>query len=254
MIEHPVYIATVCLERNRWGSKQPSFKVSDWLDRFKTDGFDGIELWENHYLLADESERQTLAKRAWPVAVYNTYTGFTDDEADTANRSAAAEAIHKLEAHGVKYNIGRDKARLDEYRKNLLEWSRQLPAVTRLLCECHGGTAVEKVEDASAFFNDLDPERFGVIVHLTGDCPEIEKWLTALGDRLAHLHIQQRLPEHATPEGQRRLADCVGVLKEHGYTGSAAVEFTRGIGKDEQLENLYAHALDDLKAYREAWK
>lgn len=47
-----VLIGTILLEPNRWKpGKLPSFRVSQWLDRFADAGFAGVELWENHAAL-----------------------------------------------------------------------------------------------------------------------------------------------------------------------------------------------------------
>jgi hypothetical protein len=58
------------------------------------------------------------------------------------------------------------------------------------------------------------------------------------------LHVQLRNP--ATD-----LSACFGVLHTRGFTGSAAIEFTRGIGPAEQIETLYANARADLAYCRE---
>ena len=244
------YIGTVCLERNRWGSRQPSFRVSDWLPRFRADGFDGIELWENHFLAADEAEQARLVEAAAPVAIYNSYAGFTDDGAELREKAAAAA---RLRAGAVKYNLGADAARRDEYRRNLPAWAEQLPPACRLLCECHQGTVVERVEDAVAFFADLDPARFGVIVHVPGNSDGLEGWFSAFGARTAHLHVQMQSPETdpAVPANRERLAARFAAVKAYGFEGSATIEFTRGIGREEKIEALYANARRDLAYCRE---
>lgn len=250
---HPIYLASVCLERNRWGSKQPSFRVSEWLERIAADGFDGLELWENHYLLAEAEERDRLERSAGAAAVFNTYAGFSDSPSDLEHRLRAAEAIARLGTGAVKFNLGREPARLGEYRRHLLSWADQLPPHCRLLCECHPGSVLETCEAASDFLSELDPERFGVIVHLSGDADGPGRWLTAFGPRVRHLHLQCRKPEDASAEGRARLAAGVALLANHGFDGSASVEFTRGIGRDENIHALYAHALSDLRAYSQAW-
>ena len=54
--------ATVCMEKNRWSTRMPSFKVSEWIPRFKADGFDAVELWESHFLEADNDEQEALCR------------------------------------------------------------------------------------------------------------------------------------------------------------------------------------------------
>lgn len=246
-----IYIGTVCLERNRWGSRDPSFLVSEWLPRFKADGFDGIELWENHYLRADAAEQARLIASAAPVAVFNSYVGFAD--ADEAARAKAADAIVKLGASVVKYNLGADAVRLDEYRRNLLDWADALPPSCRLLCECHQGTVLEQLEAAKVFFVNLDPVRFGVIMHVAGDASQTEAWLEAFGARVQHLHVQMRGPDTdmTVPANRPPVDACFEVVKRHGFRGGVTIEFTRGIGRNEQIEALYANACVDRSYCRE---
>lgn len=246
------YIGTVSLERNRWGSREPSFKVSEWLHRFAADGFDGVELWENHYLAADDVEKAGLARESAAIAVFNSYAKFDDESSET--RAKAALAAAELDVAAVKYNLGGDRGKLDEYRRNLMEWAGLLPDSCRLLCECHQGTVLENVEDAVAFFADLDPVRFGVIVHVSGgEQGQLESWMKAVGARVQHLHVQMRGPESdpQNPAARKNLDVSFGLVKKHGFAGSVTMEFTRGIGKDEDIEVIYANVCRDLAYCRE---
>lgn len=240
-----IFIGTVCLERTRWGRREPSFQVSAWLARFAADGFDGIELWENHFLRADAAEQARLVDAAAPVAVYNSYAGFADGDAEA--RAKSADAIVKLRASAVKYNLGGDAARRDEYRRNLLVWAESLPPACRLLCECHQGSVLERVEDVAVFFADLDPVRFGIIVHVSGDAAGTARWLAAFGSRVQHLHVQMRGAETdpAAPLDRKPFDASFAIAKRHGFAGSMTIEFTRGIGKGEDIETLYANACED---------
>lgn len=246
-----LYISTVCLERNRWGSRVPSYAVSEWLPRFTADGFEGVELWENHYVAADEAERDRLDKAAPPLSVYNSYVKF--DDASAPLREQAAAIITRLGAKAVKYNLGGDRAELATYRRNLMAWSEQLPATCRLLCECHPGTVLERLEDAVAFFDELDLARFGVIAHVSGAAEQVEPWLVAFAGRVQHVHLQMRGADTdpAVPANRDPYDACFDVLTKHGFTGSVAVEFTRGIGREENIETLYANACTDLAYCRE---
>jgi sugar phosphate isomerase/epimerase len=233
----PIYMSTVALDPTRWGRREPSFDVSEWLPRFEADGFDGVELWEYHYQLADPTEQARLAAAAESIFVYK-----------------AAEAIRQLCPTAVKYNLGGDADRLDEYRRNLLAWADILPASCRLLCECHPGTVLEELDRAVAFFTDLDPARFGVIAHLSGDAAETAAWFSAFNGRVQHLHIQMRGPESdpTEPANREPFDACFDVVKGHGFAGSVAIEFSRGIGRDEDIENIYKNACVDMAYCRTA--
>jgi len=252
----PIYLATVCLDPNRWGSRQPSLNVSDWLERIVADGFAGVELWEYHFTRADEQERARLMQMADHIPLYNTYAGFTSGPEDCQKRDAAADAIEKLGCSGVKYNVGGDADSIVEYREMLLTWDKQVPESCRLLCECHPGTVLEEPDAAAEFFEGLDPQRFGIIAHLMGNADALDAWLTTHGDRLQHLHLQHRDEESDPTEapGREKMAACVEVLKKHNYAGSASIEFTRGMGREEQIKTVYANALADRAALLELWQ
>ena len=50
-----IYIGTILLEVNRWtAGKEPSYLVSEWVERFAEAGFDGMELWQFHAPPDDE--------------------------------------------------------------------------------------------------------------------------------------------------------------------------------------------------------
>lgn len=83
---HPVYLGSILLEPNRWPDRPeatysrlrqltriaqgpPFIQVSNWLQRAKADGFDGVELWENHALLCSDAEFAKLCQPALPMAV-----------------------------------------------------------------------------------------------------------------------------------------------------------------------------------------
>ena len=87
-----IYLGSICLEPNRWSpGKLPSYRVSDWLQRIDGAGFDGIELWENHFLLADATEKSALAAAA-PLAIYNSYALPDSGSAEARAASASPSA------------------------------------------------------------------------------------------------------------------------------------------------------------------
>ncbi len=245
-----VYIATVCLERTRWGKREPSYSVSEWLPRFQHDGFDGIELWSYHYSRAEHEEQERLHESA-PIAIYNSYVAFTDE--DAAEREQEAEAITRLGAKAVKFNVGRDPAFLSQYKKNLLRWADALPTACKLLCECHPGTPLETPDAAAAFHADLPSDRFGIIVHIGNtELDELTEWGDTFGDRVWHLHVQFRTPNRdpSDPTCRAQLDKLFAAVRESGFNGSATMEFTRGIGRDEDIETIYKNACSDMRYIR----
>ena len=246
-----IFIGTILLEKNRWAKgKQPSYAVREWLPRFERDGFDGLELWENHVLLGPPEEAQALERGKVPVAVYNTYVGF-DDKGEDARRRAA-EMAARLKAKAVKYNVGPDKAKLAEYIKNVKAWAELLPGDCRLLCECHAGTVMEEPEQAAAVFAELrDEQRHQAIVHPFSESPEsLRRWFRALGPRrITHAHVQYRESRkfRRLSRDAPRNKEIMAVLKDSGFRGSYTLEFTEGTSAPggEDIEALYRAALDD---------
>ena len=249
-----VYIGTILLEKNRWATpKTPSYRVSEWLDRFAAAGFDGMELWEYHATRCGDDELAALAASPVPVAVFNTYCGFEDDA--RAGRLRAAELTRRLGAGGVKFNVGKDPARRGEYLHNLRAWAEMLPDRCRVLCECHGGTILERPADARAFFDEAGAERFGVIVHCFADDPAVlTEWLDRFGPAVAHAHVALRDAGRSVRLDRRghHVEDVLAILHDAGYAGSFTLEFTEGTGEpDESIEPLWRAALADLRFLRE---
>jgi len=241
----PIYIATVLLERNRWTlDKAPSFAVSEWGQRFHDAGFDGVELWENHLLLAMDEEQAAIQDMACPVVYYNTYAGFGDEDADALRE--AADWIRRLGAKGCKYNLGKDPSRRETERRNLRAWVASLPEGCMPLCECHGGTMLEDPRDAARFFQEADLPRNGIIVHaMGGDEERLHPWFDLFGPAIRHLHIVL----HREPDLAGRLA----YFERAGFAGSMTVEFTQGVAEPgENMADLFASAVDDLDTLRAA--
>ena len=247
-------IGTVLLEKNRWGSRVPTFRVSEWLNRFAADGFDGIELWENHVLRA-EGELALLENAVPPVAVYNMYADFADDSKPAL--AQAAENIRRLGATGVKFNFGSDAGKLAEYKQNLLAFADMLPADCVLLCEVHQGTVLEDVAVAAEFFKDLPADQFQIITHaFSGSAADLQAQFDAFGSRISLVHVQ-----HVKDNVRVRLdrdadfaRECIRVLKANSFAGGFTLEFTEGTqASDENIEMLYENAKLDMQFIKESW-
>ncbi len=249
-----ILLGTVLLERNRWSRERvPSFAVSDWTVRAKAAGFDGLELWEHHAVDEGEVELATLCAGPLPTRVFNSYVRF--DAAGAVRRQVVADAIRRLKAPAVKFNLGHDPAGQAAEVGVARDWFATLPGV-QPLCECHPGSSVETPAVAAAAFCDW-PE-VAVIAHaFSTPLDTLAAWLAAFGPRVRHVHAQGRdgsgrwltLRQHAS-EVQAALT-C---LRRHGYAGSFTIEFTEGVAaQPEDREQLFAAACQDLADLRAWW-
>ncbi|WP_282936814.1 TIM barrel protein [Paenibacillus sp. RC67] len=240
-----VYFGTILLERNRWAAgKEPSYLVSEWIPRLKQDGFDGIELWENHAALCDAAELERLSDAQLPVSVYNSYVTFEDGAEES--RKQAAELIRVLGAKAVKFNFGREQSLLDTYTRNWNEWVKLLPGDCRLLCECHPNTVMEEPQAAAAAMKAMD--RCEAIVHPFHSLGPLEEWFEHLGSAVTHAHVQYRYGGQTfrrLSSNQEEIVEKLNLMKQAGFNGSFTLEFVEGTGQGEEHEKLYEAALDD---------
>ncbi|MDQ1911727.1 hypothetical protein RAC89_15090 [Paenibacillus sp. GD4] len=248
---YQINIGTVLLEKNRWGSRLPSFRVSEWIDRFHADRFDGIELWENHAMLCGEEELELLRKYGAPIEVFNSYASF--DEEGAAHRQAAAKLIRALSARGVKYNLGKQASEMETYLDNLYRWAEQLPEDFRLLCECHPGTVMEDPAFAEKVFRQFKDTRFQAIVHFPSTPEQLDEWFGRLGGTISHIHVQLRNTQNecvkleSDPE---RVDQGIEILAKYNYRGTFTIEFTEGVSSHENKEELYHAAVADSRFLR----
>lgn len=257
-----VYIGTILLEPNRWKRpKRPSYAVSDWLERFCASAYDGIELWEYHATLCPPDDLEKVERSPLPIAVFNTYASF--DEAGTPAREAAAQAVRRLGARGVKFNLGDRWEEREVYLRHLVAWARQLPRGVRILCECHPGTIMEAPRRAAELFRRLEEHAdeglaFEAIVHpFYTELGVLKEFFRLLGPRITHAHVQMREGERfvcldANPAFAK---DRLQLLRDEGFRGSFTLEFTAGTAvPGENPEALYAAAERDLAFLREHWR
>jgi len=248
-VKNQIYIGTILLERNRWSAgKVPTYQVSDWMDRFARDGFDGVELWENHAALCSGEELERLARSPLPIAVFNSYAGLGDGAAPERERAAAL--ANRFRVGAVKFNVGNDPASSTEYARNAVAWANAMPPVTRMLCECHAGTLLEDLDAAQAMYDAWPDSRFQAIVHAFGG--DEKPWVNSLRRLGPHIvtHVHAALGAH-TPETLGTVQRQVTLLREMGFDGSITLEFTEGTGEEnEDREIMYGRALRDLALLR----
>lgn len=251
-----ILIGTVLLEKNRWLSKIPSFNVSDWIERFIFDGFDGIEIWENHVCSNDE-EFNALLKFKKYIIGFNSYVDFDDSEASRIQREKVAEYINSLECEFVKFNFGNDLSKADEYIYNLLAWSKSLHPDIDILCECHHGTIMENTDIANGVFAKLNDDRFGAIIHPLSEVDKLDIKISAYGKRIRHLHMQLMNSQFDFVDLNLHsdlIRDFIEKIDKLTHDYTCTVEFTKGCGKpDERIEELYKNAVKDMNLIRKSF-
>ncbi len=253
--DRQIYIGTILLELNRWGSpKTPTYRVSEWVDRFREAGFDGMELWEYHATLCSDAERDALASASFPVTVFNTYCEFED--AAEPDRQRALEMVDRVGSTGVKFNVGKDPALRETYLKNLRAWQAALPASCTPLCECHPGTILEEAGDAGRFFGDLEGNRCEVIVHcFAWDPAGLRRWFERFGPAVALAHVQFRNENRGVEllkDHPQRVRETLKVMYGEGFRGAFTIEFSRGTREPgENAADLWEAAKADLEFLRD---
>lgn len=249
-----ILLGTILIEVNRWNSKPPAVRVSDWLERFSGAGFDGLELWEYHVTRANSphDEIRRIKQGRIPVKVFNSYVRFGPEDKD--RRMLIAEYVNELGAEGVKYNLGDRLADLEMYTEALKRWRELLPHRCRLLCECHGRTVMEDPQVARSVLYQLD-DSFQAIVHCFGEPEQLKIWFEHLGDRITHAHVSVRDQDgHGLRlrDAAERVAQNLRIMKSFDYRGSFTLEFTEGIRReDETPEKSYLSAIDDHQYLRD---
>ncbi len=240
-------INTVLLERNRWEThRTPSILVSEWMDRFMEDGFDGLELWENHVLKAQKEEIQFLKKGPVKVDIYNSYVRFEDGYEE--ERETAANMIRQLQVNKVKFNLGSNSVLEDRYLENLQEWKGQLPAGCRLLCECHPGTIMEDPEEAARIYDVLGSSQLEAIVHPFHEQHDLERWFDCLGSTITHAHVSlyKNQAFHRLAEEEEFVKKRAAMLRNQKFVGTYSMEFAKGTAAPNETEELvYSYALQD---------
>lgn len=248
-MKHPIYIGTILLERNRWSpGKQPTYQVGNWVDRFARDGFDGVELWENHAALCSDEELDHLEHSPLPVAVFNSYSGMGDG--GLPEREQAARLANRLGATALKFNFGNVREDRAEYARNAAAWADAMPRVTRMLCECHPGTIMEDIDTAQTTYEAWPDGRFQAIVHAFSEPEEmLAEKLRRLGPRVV-THVHAALGAH-TAETKELVHRRIGLLRELDFAGTFTLEFTEGTGEPgEDRETMYGRARRDLELLR----
>jgi sugar phosphate isomerase/epimerase len=244
-----IYLGTVLIETKRWGKdRASSLLVSEWSQRIADAGFDGIELWQWHALQATDEERFALKEGPMPVSIFNAYDSCENETADV--RRECAELVRFFGSAGMKYNLGKEPERHEEYCVNLEAWREMLPESFRLLCECHGGSTMNDPAVARETLDRLDLPGGEVIVHgFNDDEEDLRNRFELLGNRITHVHANLSYKWSLTADQVR---ERVELLRKLGFQGSFTLEFTEGTrAEGENAEMLFRNAVRDLEVLRD---
>ncbi|GAB4451634.1 MAG: hypothetical protein OHK0029_01170 [Armatimonadaceae bacterium] len=228
--------------------------MSQWLPRIRQAGFDGVELWENHFRKVSPDDQQALISSNF-CRLFNTYAPFERSLTAQHDREAAALAIRKLRCRGCKFNVGADPESTPEYCQMANDWLRSLPQECKALCECHPGTVLETPEAAAKAFAGWS-NRFEAIVHPFAIPPEtLARWMQLLGPKITHVHVQMRDADGVFQRLDRepqKVKEALRILANSGFSGSFALEFTEGTRtENDTSEFLWTNALADLAFLKE---
>jgi sugar phosphate isomerase/epimerase len=255
--KNEIFLGTVALDPNRWGAiskdRKPTLEARDWLARAEQVGFDGVELWEHHAMLASEVEVSALQTSALPIVIWNSYVSF--DESSDRARVEIADWVERLGCGAVKFNVGSNADGGAAYARRLIRFIDRLPTGTRLICECHAGTAAHDPKWARQLLEDVgDADRVQALVHLGDEPGYIDSMFAELGDRISHVHVnflQIGAPPLSEIAGELR--SRLDRIHEHGFAGSYSLEFVNGVGGDlDRPAKLLEAAESDLAVLRAA--
>ena len=155
----------------------------------------------------------------------------------------------------MKFNTGSDPDQAADYAERTAAWLELLPEHVRLICECHWGTAAEDPAVAARFLTESGPpERVQALVHLGDQPDDIRAKFHAHGERITHVHVNflEGLQAPRLADIRERVESRVALLDDLGFQGSWTVEFSHGVGTDDDRpEATLAAAADDLALLRE---
>jgi hypothetical protein len=224
-------LGTIALEKERWNrASPPHLALAFWLPRIAATGFDGLELWERHFLeIPGELPGATV-----PVVILNGYTTWGATEADELARARTLSAVQALHPRAVKFNFGPPSADAQAEIAAIQAWASLLPQPTQLLCECHPRTLAEDPHQAARLLDQLgtvagcEP---GAIIHFSsGSLETLRHWLNHLGPRICHVHLAGR--DHSGKLiALRNVKDHpqrFRILQQHPVSLSYTIEFAAG--------------------------
>jgi sugar phosphate isomerase/epimerase len=248
-----ILLGTVAIEPNRWGQldahKRATINVVEHLERITEAGFDGIEIWEDHFVEANEADRAALRGH---VEVYNSYVSL--DDPDPAERCAVAALAAQTAATGIKFNVGNNLAAESDYIDRIAAWLDQLSERQRLMCECHAGISLaEDPATAARIFDAAGPaSRLQAIAHTHDGAELLRKKFDAYGDRITHIHVNYLPDSPPLRDHAKEVESTVALVGSLGFNGTYTIEFSNGVLDIEATPSeLLTNAIDDLTALSE---
>lgn len=243
-----IFLGTVLLERNRWNKedRSPSFLVSDWTQRIADDGFDGLEIWQDHAAMTDEEELERLRTGPSPVILFNSYASVEPE--DTEGRQRTAELVKFFDAEGMKFNFGKDPERQNIYIDVVREWSKMFKPGYRMISENHRGTTTANAKLAASAYEQLEGINMGGIIHFNNDEESYRERFAVYGKFLTHIHCMLSSEDGPMPEEE--VCKRVAWLKDFGFSGTYTIEFTEGVRSGLSIEELYKNAVRDFLMLR----
>ncbi|GGC98424.1 sugar phosphate isomerase/epimerase family protein [Pontibacillus salipaludis] len=248
-----ILLNTVLLEKNRWKDGQiPSIQVSEWIPAIKENGFDGLEIWQNHLLKASGEEQARLRQGKLPIEVFNSYIKFEDGHED--ERAKVVDLVTEIQCKAVKFNLGHSMVYKSKYITHVKELLNQLPHFCELRCECHPGTVMEDPETAYQVFDQIGSNRVKAIIHPFHDQVNIERWFQHLGSSITHAHVSLYRNQlfHLLSSDESFVRKRITKLHELQFKGSYSIEFTAGVAiGDENTDQVFTNASEDQYLLRQ---
>jgi len=271
---------TIMLEPNRWTPDHTlSWPLVDLLDSIDEAGFKDLELWGYHVDRIDDSETTILAEgleaRSMQAVGVGAYPSFhkegAEDETEMAQIERVASVSAALGAKIFKIFPGRvASASADE-----AIWTRTVERLKALAdrvgddgmtltLETHGGTLCDTLPSTLRLLDRLaDRDDIGICFqpYSDDDTDEAIAAFDAQGDRVRHLHVQNRdanrtmtLLEDGDWTDYRRFLPHARAV---GFDGALCIEFTAGIvpaeGEAFDLSGVLENAGLDRRFIERLW-
>lgn len=225
-------------------------------------GLDGVEIWGREPHISEEYDanrvaaaRKMVTDRGLEVAVFGSYLRLGAVESDSMPLRDTLQIATGLDVSMVRVwasDVGSDGAD-DDLWKRTVEECREASASAekmglRLAVEMHTNTLADTAASARRLVEDVDRDNFGLNYQ---PLPDLEddalKRLKRVLPYVFHLHAQNYAALNGDPEKIERASLAEGVidyvplvdlLRDEGYDGYMAVEFSPSNVEDKRAAVL----------------